>query len=188
LVMSLTGLRAVVWKGQPVVLRRSDDNESGYLNVCKGRTNSKGTTWYAKFTPVGEKGQRTLPQSSFKKPEDAAAELAYLYFLAGHRGPLGTKEARNPRRDAEEIALDRAEVKRVKLEKKEARRAALRGDKENTPRLRLPTALASPITGSEPMRPGVPLVSLMPVPPFNMPVEPMPVATVAPLAGSVVRM
>ena len=97
--MSLAGLRAVVWKGKPVVLKLSDDSESGFLNVCKGRTNSKGTTYYAKFTPEGEKGQRTLPGSTFKNPQDSAAELAY--FLAGHRGSLGLKEVRNPRRDSE---------------------------------------------------------------------------------------
>ena len=97
--MSLAGLRATVWKGKPVLLKLSDDSESGFLNVCKGRTNSKGTTYYAKFVPEGEKAQRTLPGSSFKKPEDAAAELAY--FLAGHRGQLGPKEARATRRDAE---------------------------------------------------------------------------------------
>ena len=88
--------------------------------------------------------------------------------------------------DAQEIALERADAKRLKLEKKEARRAARKGDKENTPRLPPPAALASPLTGTVPL-PGVPLVSLMPVP-FGMSAELEPVATVAPCAGSVVRM
>ena len=87
--MSLAGLRAVIWKDKPVVLKLSDDCESGFLNVCKGRTNSKGTTWYAKFTPEGETGQRTLPGSCFKDPQSSASELAY--FLAGHRGQLETR-------------------------------------------------------------------------------------------------
>ena len=96
--MSL-GVRATVWKGKPVLLKLSDDSESGFHNVCKGRTNSKGTSWYAKFVPKGEKKQRSLPGSCFKNPEEAAAELAY--FLAGHRGQLGPKECRATRRDAE---------------------------------------------------------------------------------------
>ena len=96
--MSL-GVRAMVWKGKPVLLKLSDDAESGFHNVCKLRENKKGTTWYAKFVPKGQKKQRALPGSCFKNPQDSAAELAY--FLAGHRGELGTTEARRPRRDAE---------------------------------------------------------------------------------------
>ena len=87
---------------------------------------------------------------------------------------------------AQEIALEQAEAKRVKLEKKEARRAAIKIHKENSPRRPPLAVLASPMTGTVPM-PGVPLVSVVPIP-FVSPAEAQPVATVAPVPGSLVRL
>ena len=109
--MSLAGLRATVWKNKPVLLKLSDDSESGFLNVCKLRTNNKGTTWYAKFVPEGEKRQRALPGSCSKDPMESAAELAY--YLAGHRDPLGSKEIRKPRRDREVLKSLRCAMPRA---------------------------------------------------------------------------
>ena len=81
---------------------------------------------------------------------------------------------------AQDIALAQAEAKRVKIEKKEARRAALKGCKENTPLPPPPCAIASPLTKR---MPGLPLVSVMPVP-ISKSAESVSMVTVAPVAGS----
>ena len=72
------------------------------------------------------------------------------------------------------------------MEKKVARRAASNEGKENTPRPMLPAAIASPLTGTVPM-PGVPMMSLVPVS-FVKSAEAQPVATVAPMPGSLLRL
>ena len=68
---------------------QGSDQQQGHIMVCQVHAGR----------PEGPLGQRTLPGSCFKNPQDSAAELAY--FLAGHRGELGMTEARRPRRDAE---------------------------------------------------------------------------------------
>ena len=99
------GVEAVVWKGQPVILKRSKDSSSGFLNVCKGRLNKDGQQlFYAKFAPEGAQGkQRTLPGSVYTDPSHSAAELAY--YLAGHSGELPDKKQRGERRASEVCIL-----------------------------------------------------------------------------------
>ena len=91
------------WKGVPLCLTLSAESSTGYLNVCKKGTKTKGVKYYAKlkFKPTSEP-QRTLPGSTFNSPKEAAAELAY--FLAGHRGELPEKARRAARRTAEVLA------------------------------------------------------------------------------------
>ena len=72
--------------------------------------------------------------------------------------------------------MDLAEAKRIKTEKKIARRAALTGGKENSPRPMPMVALASPVTER---MPELPFVSLMHVPLINKAAGDKPVATVA---------
>ena len=89
----------IKWKGVPLELKLSDESSTGYLNVCKKPTKTKGVKFYAKFKPPGEKLQRTLPGSCFGTAKEAAAELAY--YLAGHRPDLREKEVRAARRKPE---------------------------------------------------------------------------------------
>ena len=82
-------------------LKLSDESSTGYLNVCKKPTKTKGDRFYAKFKPAGEP-QRALPGSSFTSAKEAAAELAYRLLPCRPSWRAGTeKEIRRPRRSPE---------------------------------------------------------------------------------------
>ena len=60
-----------------------------------------GPVYAAKFKPVGERKQRSVPKSYSRDPQTSAAALAY--FLAGYRGPLPTKK-KNKERSSSEVS------------------------------------------------------------------------------------
>ena len=72
----------VVFKGNSLIVTKSSDSSTGYKNVIKLRTTDNGPVYVAKFKVDGEPGQRNVPKSYSRSPQEAAAALAY--FEAGY--------------------------------------------------------------------------------------------------------
>ena len=95
-------LENVVFKGKSLIVTKSSASSTGYKNVIKLRTTDNGPVYVAKFKVDGEPGQRNVPKSYSRSPQEAAAALAY--FEAGYLGPMPVKKKYSERRTSEVCA------------------------------------------------------------------------------------
>jgi hypothetical protein len=90
---------AAIWERRVVVMKLSDESDTGFLNVLQQKDATRKKPFYAKFLPAGEKQQRMLPGSSSATAWEAAAKLAF--HMAGFGGDLVEKKERlEPRRSS----------------------------------------------------------------------------------------
>ena len=91
--------QAHVWEGKPLLVKLSESNQTGFLNVLMQKDTNRKKPFYAKYDPGDGSKQKTVNGSSSSTALEAACKLAY--FLAGHEGPPKAKGIRRPRRSRE---------------------------------------------------------------------------------------